>query len=78
MKVIRDGLWLCVDCLMAAVNGDVSAIESDERIAEIEMRLREFVAAFEGGLVLLCGFVKAAQGVVDEHRSSKCYQLNSL
>lgn len=27
MKIVRDNLWLCVDCLMAACNGDVSGVE---------------------------------------------------
>lgn len=39
MKIVRDGLWLCVDCLMAAVNGDVSGIESRERVAAVDTGL---------------------------------------
>ena len=45
MKVVRDDLWLCVDCLFAAVNGDVSGIdcgseeETDARIAEVNAGL---------------------------------------
>jgi hypothetical protein len=42
MKIIRDGIWLCVDCLFAAVNGDVSGIDyylsgdaAEKRVAEI-------------------------------------------
>ncbi len=35
MKIIQDDLWLCVDCLMAAVNGDVTGIDSDKRVAEV-------------------------------------------
>lgn len=45
MKVVRDDLWLCPDCMIVAVNGDVSGIQYsygpegedavDKRIAEI-------------------------------------------
>lgn len=41
MIVIRDDLWLCVDCLMLACNGDASGIESDARVAECEAGLAE-------------------------------------
>jgi hypothetical protein len=27
MRVIRDDLWLCVDCMIAAVNGDYSGLD---------------------------------------------------
>ncbi len=33
MRVIKDDLWLCVDCLMLACNGDGSGIESPAREA---------------------------------------------
>lgn len=39
MRVARDGIWLCVDCLMVAVNGDASGIESDEQIERTEAGL---------------------------------------
>lgn len=29
MQVIQDDLWLCVDCLFAAVNGDFPELEAD-------------------------------------------------
>ena len=40
MIVIRDDLWLCVDCLMFACNGDTSGVtdypnEPDKRIKEV-------------------------------------------
>lgn len=35
MEIIRDSLQLCEDCTIAAVNGDFTAIDSDERVAEI-------------------------------------------
>lgn len=35
MKVIRDNLWLCVDCMTLACTGDASSIESERRIARI-------------------------------------------
>lgn len=36
MKVIRDGIWLCSDCLIVAVNGDTSGIDagSDDATAK--------------------------------------------
>ncbi len=45
MIVARDDLWLCVDCLMVAVNGDATSIDegskdaTDRKIAEIEAGL---------------------------------------
>jgi len=46
MKVIRDGLLLCGECLQAAVNGDYSCLdyyydeaEADSRMAEIQKGL---------------------------------------
>ncbi len=44
MRVCLDDLWLCVDCLMAAVNGDFTALDNhpetaDERMAEISAGL---------------------------------------
>jgi hypothetical protein len=41
MQVIRDGIQLCEDCLFAAVNGDVSGIESDERVLAVEAGLEK-------------------------------------
>lgn len=35
MRVVQDDLWLCPDCTIAAVNGDVSGIDSDARVAEV-------------------------------------------
>ena len=39
MNVIRDNLWLCVDCLMLAVNGDASGIADPKRLAACNMGL---------------------------------------
>lgn len=39
MKIVQDDLWLCVDCLVVAVNGDTSGIESDERVAAVNAGL---------------------------------------
>lgn len=36
MKVIRDDLWLCVDCTLYACNGDLSGIDDDARTKEVE------------------------------------------
>lgn len=35
MRVIQDDIWLCVDCLFAAVNGDMPTDSTPERDAEI-------------------------------------------
>lgn len=35
VKVLRDNLWLCADCLIVAVNGDTSGIDSEAQIADI-------------------------------------------
>lgn len=39
MKVIRDDLWLCVDCLFAAVNGDLPTDSTPEQDAAIKAGL---------------------------------------
>lgn len=39
MEIIRDGLWLCIDCTIVSCNGDVSGIEGDEQIAKVEAGL---------------------------------------
>lgn len=36
-EVIQDDLWFCVDCTLAACNGDTSGIDSDEqRVAVLD------------------------------------------
>lgn len=35
MITVRDDLWLCVDCLMVACNGDESGIDSEARRAAV-------------------------------------------
>ncbi len=48
MKVIRDDLWLCVDCTVWACNGDASGIEGgEERVRAV----RDGVAALGPHLV---------------------------
>lgn len=40
MRIVRDGIQLCPDCMIAAVNGDTSGIESAELIAAIDAGLQ--------------------------------------
>ena len=35
MKIIRDDIWVCDDCLFAIENGHTFSIESEERVAEV-------------------------------------------
>lgn len=35
MKLIREGIWVCVDCLLVLVNGDDSGIEGSGRRQEV-------------------------------------------
>ena len=35
MEIGRDGVWLCVDCTIVAVNGDTSGIDTDERVLDV-------------------------------------------
>lgn len=46
MKVVRDDLWLCSDCLMVAVNGDATGLDYHYSAEEAAKRL----AAIEAGL----------------------------
>lgn len=39
MKVIHDDLWLCVDCLFAAVNGDYTGLDYHYDPEEAEKRM---------------------------------------
>lgn len=41
MIVKQDDLWLCEECMIAAVNGDFSSIDSDEQVRNIEYGLKE-------------------------------------
>lgn len=41
MQIVRDDLWLCIDCTIVACNGDYSGIDSDERVEEIDEGLEE-------------------------------------
>lgn len=52
MKVIRD-IWVCQDCLMAAVNGDFTGLDYAYEPDEAERRMEEIVAGLEAlpGLV---------------------------
>lgn len=31
MRVLRGNIWLCTDCMLAAVNDDMTALDCDER-----------------------------------------------
>ncbi len=46
MKIVRDDLWLCEDCLHIAVNGDASGFDYYYKPDEAAARL----AAIEAGL----------------------------
>lgn len=58
MKVIRDGIQLCHDCMIAAVNGDFTGLDyhygsgADKRMAEIVAGLESLgpnlVSDFDG------------------------------
>jgi hypothetical protein len=41
MRVVQDNLWLCEDCLMAAVNDDYSGLDYSYNPAEAEQRMEE-------------------------------------
>jgi hypothetical protein len=47
MEVVRDDLWLCVDCTVYACNADLTGIDTDERAREVS----EGVASLGGFLV---------------------------
>jgi hypothetical protein len=34
--VVRDDLWLCVDCMMFAVNGDTTGIDNEARETDVQ------------------------------------------
>ena len=41
MRVVRDDLWLCQDCMMFAVNGDLSGIDYHYSGEEADKRAKE-------------------------------------
>lgn len=54
MKVIRDGLWLCVDCLFAAVNDDFTGLDyhySRDEADKREKQIRKGLCALGMNLV---------------------------
>ena len=40
MKVIRDDLWLCTDCLFGAVNDDYTGCDLDETVDRVKAGLK--------------------------------------
>ena len=54
MRIIKDDLWLCGDCTMAAVNGDYSGLDyyySPEESAAREKEIRESLSQMGPNLV---------------------------
>lgn len=72
MRVIRDGILLCDDCLFAAVNGDVTGvgdmpgITAAERIQAIESGLDKL------GPHLVSDFDSETDGGIHEHSVRPC------
>jgi len=52
MKVVKDDIWVCPDCLQAAVNGDLSGLDNDPETADARAKaINEGLAAFGPHLV---------------------------
>lgn len=73
MKIVQDNLWLCQDCLFAAVNGDFSGLdyhygptESAKRQGEIERGLARL------GPDLVSDFNSESGDGVNEFSSRSC------
>lgn len=47
MRIVRDDLWLCQDCLFAAVNGDVTGLDAHYSKDDADRRLKEIEAGLE-------------------------------
>lgn len=47
MKIIQDDLWLCTDCLMAAVNNDYTGLDYYYKESEATKRMEEIQAGLE-------------------------------
>lgn len=47
MIVVRDDLWLCVDCLTVAVNGDASGLDFSYDEEEAAAKLRDIEEGLE-------------------------------
>ncbi len=47
MRVVRDDLWLCHDCLFAAVNGDFTGLDAHYQKDESERRMVAIVAGLD-------------------------------
>ena len=50
MQVVRDDIWLCCDCMFAAVNGDAPESEEQDKAttAGLERLGRHLVPDFQG------------------------------
>jgi hypothetical protein len=75
MKVVRDDIWLCTDCLFAAVNDDVSGVEYSLGVDTEESRAR--IAEIEQGLTrlgphLVPDFDAEAGEGIHEHSRCRC------
>lgn len=66
MRVIRDGIQLCQDCMIMACNGDATGIDSDERLAEVIAGLERL------GPNLVPSFDSETGEGYDEFSSSQC------
>lgn len=73
MKVIQDDLWLCTDCLMAAVNDDYSGLDYYYKEPEATERMNKIKAGLHRlGPHLVCDVNPETWDGVDEFRRGPC------
>ena len=73
MRVIEDDLWLCVDCLFAAVNDDYTGLDyyyREPEASQREQRIREGLTKLGAHLVL--DFDSETNEGIDEFSSVGC------
>ncbi len=72
MQVVQDNLWLCEDCLFAAVNDDYSGLDYYYNPEDAEKRMQEIKAGLAELPYLAPNFDSETGDGIDEFSSRRC------
>src|SRR5208282_5813182 len=72
MEVVQDNLWLCEDCLFAAVNDDYSGLDMHYSPEEAETRMQEIQAGLKELGWLTPDFDSETGEGIDDFSSRRC------
>ena len=73
MRVIQDNIWLCADCLQAAVNDDYTGLDYYYREPEATRRMKDIERGLRNlGPNLVCDFDGESGEGIEEFSSLGC------